>query len=320
MHARRFFPDFLSPIEEYHIVQKPFTKRQQSVLKNVQKLQFYNANGDFKTPGKVIRTKNGIYSQENVETCNRLILAYIEFVQKVLCYETDYFLPNPLKIVMDYGPQYNNAHFDGEFMLLGGGDGSISCGFSHDITVISHELSHAVIDRILPDFSNQGTSGAIQEHYADMLSICCMHYTQHTKSTPSQISWMIGQDCVIDGSLRSFSNEPARNESHVFGKDDDPRHMDNFYSGPIDHNGVHINCTILNHLFYQFCTTSKRNTWEEPLSIWIDTLVSSDIPHDLDFSDFGRLLFQKATSYDTQHKTCYRFHVHLGLLAVGLPI
>jgi hypothetical protein len=80
----------------------------------------------------------------------------------------------------------------------------------------------------------------------------------------------------------------------VFGKDPQPRHMDDFQNLPDtrrgDNGGVHINSGIPNHAFYLVAIAIGGNAWDAPGHIWYETLTKNCGPL-AQFQDFADATF-----------------------------
>ncbi len=134
---------------------------------------------------------------------------------------------------------YNNAFWNGSFMVYGNGDGRIFTPLANCLDVAAHEMTHGVIENTA-NLIYQNQSGALNESFADVFAIFM-----------DRDDWTIGEDCTViaPGFLRSFSNPES-------GLDKQPRKMSNYVNLPNtidgDNGGVHINSGIPNHAAYLF--------------------------------------------------------------------
>lgn len=239
---------------------------------------------------------------KEVDVCwdnTQLIMGYYK---NVLGFDLKAKLDGQVVSTIDFGQKYNNAFFNGEQMAYGNGDGRIFSRFSYDKSVVTHELGHSVVNCTVP-LEYQGMSGALNESYADVFAICFMHYNDKKsfgKLTPSD--WKIGEACVVGpGALRSFTEEPARPPTSPLGPDNEPRDMANFYNGTEDEGGVHINSSIINHVFYQACKSMcgpDGFTWEKPLKLWYKLLDQKLITPKCTFQEFAKALVAAADPED----------------------
>lgn len=108
------------------------------------------------------------------------------------------------------------------------------------LDVFAHELTHGVTD-----FSSrliyQNESGALNEAFSDILGVSAEAYFQPPGSGPLRSDYLVAEDVVTPGGLRSLADPGA------FG---DPDHYSQRYTGPLDNGGVHTNSTIGSHAFY----------------------------------------------------------------------
>ncbi|WP_046214268.1 M4 family metallopeptidase [Paenibacillus wulumuqiensis] len=143
-----------------------------------------------------------------------------------------------IRSVTHYGSSYNNAFWNGSYMVYGDGDGRTFIPISGALDVVGHEMTHGVIEKTANlEYMNQ--SGALNEAIADMFGNVIEGGTD----------WLIGEDVytpsVAGDALRSMSNP------NQYG---DPDHMNEFKNLPNteagDWGGVHTNSGIPNKQFY----------------------------------------------------------------------
>jgi bacillolysin len=111
---------------------------------------------------------------------------------------------------------------------------------SGGLDVIAHELTHGVTDyssRLI----YRGESGALNEAFSDIMATAAEFYFQPRGDGPMRADYLMGEDVVTPGGLRSLQ-EPA-----AFG---DPDHYTKRFRGTADNGGVHTNSTIVTHAFY----------------------------------------------------------------------
>jgi len=169
------------------------------------------------------------------------------------------------KIFQHFGTQYNNAFWNGKVFVFGDADKVFFSTFWLQ-DVCAHEAMHAVTGYVT-QLEYLGQSGALNEHISDVLGICLKNFLQGV----GQWNWVIGEGiwtAQIKGKgLRTFTLEPAYDDP-IIGKDGQPKHMKDLYTGKQDNGGVHINSGILNHAFYAFVYRCGKKPFEEPLNIW----------------------------------------------------
>lgn len=193
--------------------------------------------------------------------------------------------------VVHYGRDYDNAYWDGVYMVCGDGDKVIFVYFSKDRKVCVHEMIHGYteffagydkknLNPISPQASwllsavvyggleYEGQSGAWNETYSDI------HATLESMDAlardpkyanlkvkdltqADEHIWRLGWQCFV-GNNRDGSKSAIRNFENApgfdrddIGKDDQPKKMSDYFKGSEDNYGVHINSGILNHWLYQ---------------------------------------------------------------------
>jgi bacillolysin len=143
---------------------------------------------------------------------------------------------------------YLNAGYYGDGVMVFGEGlpfGQTSFGQSWNylagaLDVTAHELSHGVTE-FTSNLIYQGESGALNESFSDMMGTSVEFFYQPAGSGPMKADYLIGEDVVMPGGLRSMANPNA------FG---DPDHYSRRYTGPLDNGGVHTNSAIGNQWFY----------------------------------------------------------------------
>jgi thermolysin len=103
------------------------------------------------------------------------------------------------------------------------------------LDVVTHELTHGVTD-YSSQLIYQDESGALNESFSDMMGTGSEFYHQ-----PSKADYVIGEDVITPGGLRSMQSPSA------YG---DPDHYSIRFTGGEDNGGVHTNSGIPNHVFY----------------------------------------------------------------------
>ncbi|HUF25072.1 MAG TPA: M4 family metallopeptidase [Vicinamibacterales bacterium] len=141
----------------------------------------------------------------------------------------------------------NAAYFGGGVMVYGEGlpPGFTSRGQYWDylagaLDIVAHELTHGVTE-FTSDLIYQGESGALNESFSDIMGAAAEFFFQERGTGNLRGDWLIGEDVIRPGGLRSMSN-PAS-----YG---DPDHYSVRFTGTGDNGGVHINSGIPNLAFY----------------------------------------------------------------------
>ena len=108
------------------------------------------------------------------------------------------------------------------------------------LDVVAHELTHGVTD-YSSDLIYAGESGALNEAFSDVMGTSVVFFYQQAGSGAGSADYIIGNDVVTPGGIRSMQNPLA------FGDPDNYRVR---YTGTDDNGGVHINSSIATHAFY----------------------------------------------------------------------
>jgi thermolysin len=150
------------------------------------------------------------------------------------------FQSSPFRILFD------NASYQGDgIMLYGEGanvpiQGQFFNYMSGALDIVAHELSHGVTD-YSSSLIYQDESGALNEAFSDIMATSVEFYFQPAGSGSLQADYLLGEDVITPGGIRSLQNPVA------FG---DPDHYGIRYTGSEDNGGVHINSGIANNAFY----------------------------------------------------------------------
>jgi len=160
-----------------------------------------------------------------------------------------------LGLNVHFGVDYMNAFWDGEEVVFGDGDGEIFVGFARSPDVIAHELGHG-ITQYTANLRYFGQAGALNEHFSDVLGTVVTQF--HSGETVRTADWLIGDEIMgpaLRGqALRSMRAPGTAYDNPLMGTDPQPAHMDNYYDGLADNQGVHINSGIPNRAFYLVAT------------------------------------------------------------------
>ena len=148
----------------------------------------------------------------------------------------------------DFEDYFVNAFYNGDGVMvygeglppnvtLGGQTWDFLAG---SLDVVAHELSHGVTD-YSSGLIYRNESGALNESFSDIIGTSVEFFFQPAGNGPLKADYLLGEDVVRPGGLRSMS-DPAS-----FG---DPDHYSKRFLGSADNGGVHINSGISNHAYY----------------------------------------------------------------------
>jgi len=147
------------------------------------------------------------------------------------------------------GSLYLNAFYAGEGLMVYGeglpeglttSDGKSWNYLAGALDIVGHELTHGVTD-YSSALIYRDESGALNESFSDMMATSIEFYFQPAGAGSLQADYLIGEDMITPGGLRSMQSPAA------YG---DPDHYSIRFRGSQDNGGVHINSGIPNHAFY----------------------------------------------------------------------
>ncbi len=187
-----------------------------------------------------------------------------------------------------YGKRYNNAFWNGSQMTYGDGDGEIFSTFVID-DVVGHEMHHGVTEHT-SGLVYSGQSGALNESFSDVGGVLVRQF--RLQLAADKDSWLVGPglftDKVQGRALRDMLNPGTAYDDKRLGKDPQPAHMKDLYTGWSDNGGVHINSGIPNKAFATFARSVGGFAWEKPFDIWYATNCGDNrVTSNADFAAFA---------------------------------
>jgi Zn-dependent metalloprotease len=164
-----------------------------------------------------------------------------------------------INVNVNFGVDFLNAFWDGTRIVLGNGDGAIFVDFAKSPDVMGHELTHGVV-AFTANLDYFSQSGALNESFADVFGSLVEQRLRGEDFDGA--NWLIGDEIMAPDlygeALRSMAHPGTAYDNAILGKDPQPAHMDDYYAGPADNQGVHINSGIPNRAFY--LTASELGT------------------------------------------------------------
>lgn len=212
-----------------------------------------------------------------------------------------------------YGKRYANAFWDGREMVFGDGDGYVFNGFTDELDVIAHELTHGVVQYASP-LEYKFQSGALNESIADVFGIMVKQWgivPEHPQSV-DQASWLIGEGIwaknIKGKALRDMKNPGTAYDDATVGKDPQPAHWNDFKKLGLsdDRGGVHINSGIPNRAFYLAASMIGGYAWEGAGPIWYKALTSGKLSEEATFKDFADLTIDNAGEHVQKVEEAWR--------------
>jgi len=258
----------------------------------------YNADHTTNLPGNIVRVEGS--EPGNDPTVNEAYdgLGWTDhFYREVFGRNSIDDQGMPLDAVIHYSMNYDNAFFNGEFMVFGDGDNEIFNRFTVSLDIIGHELTHGVTaSEAGLDYVSQ--AGALNESISDVFGSLIKQFSRNQDAV--QADWLIGQGLftakVQGQALRSMKEPGTAFHDSVLGKDPQPAHMNNYVYTAEDNGGVHINSGIPNLAFYKVATKIGGKAWNQPGRIWYETLRDSRLRPTANFQAFARLTLDNAES------------------------
>ncbi|AKG23339.1 M4 family metallopeptidase [Calothrix sp. 336/3] len=174
-----------------------------------------------------------------------------------------------LDSTVHYGVKYDNAFWNGDQMVYGDGDGELFQRFTKSIDVIGHELTHGVT-QYEAGLIYFGEPGALNESMSDIFGSLVKQRVKN--QTVEEADWIIGEGLFTPNvkglGIRSMKAPGTAYDDPVLGKDPQPAHMKDKFSGVQDNGGVHINSGIPNYAFYLAAMEIGGYAWEKTGKIW----------------------------------------------------
>jgi Zn-dependent metalloprotease len=202
---------------------------------------------------------------------------------------------------------YQNAFWYQNNMVFGDGDGVIFNGFTDELDVIGHELTHGVVEYSgTLDYSFQ--SGALNESIADVFGVMIKQWGENPgkPQTAAEANWLIGEGIWAKGingrALRDMKAPGTAYSDSRVGSDPQPAHWKDFkkLSRSVDSGGVHINSGIPNHAFYLAATIIGGYAWETAGPAWYKALTGGELKPNASFREFADLTILNAGDYEEE--------------------
>jgi len=112
------------------------------------------------------------------------------------------------------------------------------------LDVVAHELTHGITD-YTSNLLYELESGALNESFSDMMGTAVEFFYQPPGAGPLNADYLIAEDVVTPGGIRSMENPAAYGQPDHYSKRailaNDRDH---------DNGGVHVNSGIPNHVYY----------------------------------------------------------------------
>ena len=161
--------------------------------------------------------------------------------------------PMELTTTVHFGQSFNGAFWDGAQAVFGDGDGKSYAPFASGLDIVSHELSHGLIQQTA-NLDANGEAGALGEAMCDAMA----SFVQLRSGDPSQ-AWIIGGEVVAPGqpggALRDLT-DPQR-----LGSPDHLSAMSDVRADAAHDNGeIHRDATIVGNAFFLMAEGGTNRT------------------------------------------------------------
>jgi len=181
-----------------------------------------------------------------------------------------------------FGKNFANAMWTGEQMVYGDGDANVG-GFTEALDIITHELTHGVIQHMIPgglgvvklarkdrEFEEQthvlqGQAGALNESFSDVMGSMVKQW--HLGQTAAQANWLLGENMLAPQHGKAIrSLKDPGNRKLTWYDDDQFKTMEQYVDGA----DVHDTSGIPNHAFYLAARKIGGFSWEKAGLVWYD--------------------------------------------------
>jgi Zn-dependent metalloprotease len=171
-----------------------------------------------------------------------------------------------IKSFVHYGPAYDNAFWNGQYMTYGDGSGPAATGFKAltSLDVCGHEIGHGVCE-FTSNLVYEKESGAMNEGFSDIWAACVEHFAMtrsgstvpSTAYRPFYIGEQIGAN--YNSPLRRMDNPKQQGNPDTYGGTNwqNPNCTPNLAN---DQCGVHTNSGVLNKWFFLMTAGSLNGT------------------------------------------------------------
>jgi hypothetical protein len=164
-----------------------------------------------------------------------------------------------MQSVAHHRNNYDNAFWDGTFVVYGDGNGTTLRELSGALDVVAHEHGHGVTECTSNlDYVNQ--PGALNESFSDMMGNSAEFFANEPPASNCTLAsgqtacadWWVAEDVTLTADAKpGFRNmaDPEEDFSSALGAPH-PDHFAEFIVTGLDNGGVHVNSGIPNHAYF----------------------------------------------------------------------
>ncbi|MGV9794946.1 M4 family metallopeptidase [Gordonia sp. NPDC003422] len=242
------------------------------------------------TPGKLVRAEGDPATADaSVNAAYDNFGLTYKFFEEVFSRDSIDGQGMPIRALVHYGNDYDNAFWDGQGSMFFGDGGAMLTDTTQGLDVIGHELTHGVT-QVEANLIYSGQSGALNESMSDVFGSLVKQY--HLGQSADQADWLIGADIVgplLQPALRSMK-APGTAHAH----DNQPADMGSYVQTMADNGGVHINSGIPNKAFHVVATSLDGPAWKAAGQIWYDALTNPRLKPNATFTSFAAITLNQA--------------------------
>lgn len=234
----------------------------------------YDAAGSEESVGEVLASEK--QPPQGWDNRTERIWEELQILQEFYSQVFDYSLS--VSAVINFGMEYANAFWDGQYLRFGNGDGEVFGDFTRSLTVTAHELAHKLIGE-RSNLGYYGENGSLNEHYADVLGVLPEQWS--LRQGAREATWLVGAE-IFQPYLRSGKVKAVRHmkepgkayDAPELGKDPQGEydHYDRRYRGTANNGGVHLNSGIPNRAFARLSEEIGGYAWQTAGALWWECL------------------------------------------------
>jgi bacillolysin len=276
------------------------------LLETAKNREIYDAGNQENIPGDLVGREGEVPREKSAKAAYQFSGAVYDYYAST--HNRDSVDDQGLTLVstVHFGENYGNAFWDGQQMVYGDGDESVTQPYVFALDVDAHEMTHGVT-QYTAALIYEGQSGALNESFSDVMAVAV-----------ERKNWQMGEDIWNPATwptpyLRDFidpslgGNYDPENPLESFGQ---PSKMSEYANLPSDrrsdNGGVHINSGISNHAAYLFAKAMDGNDGlsdqglNPMAAIWYRTLTTY-LTDSATFQDFGNGVLQAAKDLSSDY-------------------
>ncbi|MFN4173569.1 MAG: M4 family metallopeptidase [Parachlamydiaceae bacterium] len=251
-------------------------------------IRLWDAQNKAKLPGELVTSniRPKLKDKTYTEVYDRADIVY-RFLDDIFDLKSVDGKNMALQFVVHYKKKYGNAFWNGRFLVIGDGDDQLK-NFCRSLTVIAHEMGHAVQEKAGCNWNYDKRTGPLNEHWSDFLGVIVEQFENSkskdpkvkARARPDKAAWDVGDEVIDDlPRLRTFKEERAYENVEGLGTDPQPWNMSMLVSihDPKDpDDNVHKYSKIFNNVFRKFAVylfeATGKFAYEDPAQIWFECL------------------------------------------------